>query len=165
MYYLHISEIDEASAYHPELSFPLALLQQHSVTLPVGRTDFSDGVYVNVDEYDTKPVNEKGFEAHRKYIDIQYVVSGKESVRVCPLDKAVCTKEYDEQSDVAFYSASGDDVQEGLLGDGMVAIFYPEDAHEPCLNSPDGPSHVRKMVVKMPVYRTEDYVRHLSEDD
>ena len=45
---------------------------------PPGRYDLKGGMYYMVQNYETKPEPEGFFEAHRMYIDLQYVVSGRE---------------------------------------------------------------------------------------
>lgn len=51
------------------------LTRKDLLQLPVGRINLENGVYANVQEYETKPENECTFETHKKYFDIQYVVS------------------------------------------------------------------------------------------
>lgn len=38
-------------------------------------------------EYETKSINENGYEAHKQYIDIQAILSGEERVICLPIDK------------------------------------------------------------------------------
>lgn len=69
-------------------------------------------------------------EAHRRYIDIQYAVSGIDNIGWRPVTRCVGKEsEYDAQRDVVFYS----DVPETWFGltPGSCAIFFPEDAHAP----------------------------------
>jgi hypothetical protein len=42
-----------------------------------------------------------------------------------------------------------------LLVEGMYGIFYPDDAHIPRLQT-DGPSYLKKMVIKVPVSLVEN---------
>ena len=56
-----------------------------------GRYELSDGAYVNVSTYKTAPKEEKAFEAHRKYIDIQMILSGNELVAIESLE--ICEAE------------------------------------------------------------------------
>ncbi len=55
------------------------LLENELTALPVGRLELDgDNLYALVREYTTKPAEQGVWEAHRKYIDIQYMVSGSE---------------------------------------------------------------------------------------
>lgn len=69
-------------------------------------------------------------EAHRKYIDIQYAVSGIDNIGWRPVSRCRGKDgEYDAQRDVMFFT----DVPETWFGltPGSCAIFFPEDAHGP----------------------------------
>ena len=72
--------------------------------------DLENGVYVIntrvkaiVSEYSTKVKNEYGYEAHREYIDIQYLISGEEKICCLPLEYLIETKSYNEEQDATFY--------------------------------------------------------------
>ncbi len=108
-----------------------------------------DNLFATVSEYVTKNEETTDFEAHRKYIDIQYVISGNEIMNIAPINtvKDVITP-YDSSKDIEFitvgkivkYSASQD----------KFFIFFPGDAHRPGLK--DGvTSPVKKIVIKLKV--------------
>lgn len=116
--------------------------------LEIKRHDIDgDNLFVNVNEYNTKNEQDAKFEAHRKYIDIQYVVKGEELIGVAPLaSRDSVLKGYDDKNDVEllkvdkkmFYQASPENF----------FIFFPEDAHMPGLKV-DAIAPVRKVVVKL----------------
>ena len=88
------------------------------------------------------------YEAHRRYIDIQYIASGSERIRVRDLDELEEQTPYDAERDVAFYrQAPGTDV---ILRAGEFAILYPHEAHLPMMPV-DKPAEVSKVVVKVQV--------------
>lgn len=88
------------------------------------------------------------YEAHRSYIDIQYLVSGEELIRVADVGTLEETTAYDSERDVAFYGlAPGTDLR---LRPGDFAILYPHDAHLPKLAA-GSPAPVQKIVVKVRV--------------
>lgn len=101
-----------------------------------------------VSEYSTKEENEYGYEAHREYIDIQYLVSGNEKICCLPLEYLKETKSYNKEIDAAFYVENALTPQELLLGNGYFAVFFPQDGHMPQL-CVDEPSPVKKVVVKV----------------
>ena len=85
-------------------------------------------------------------EAHRRYIDVQYLVSGKEQVGVCPLrDVTELTEEHPDR-DLWLYRASCERL---AIGGGRFLVLWPEDAHAPGIPLADG--QVRKCVVKVRV--------------
>ena len=103
-------------------------------------------------EYETKQVNEYGFEAYRKNIDIQYLLRGEERIACMPIEKLTVTEPYDEAKDAAFYAAEGVRAQEMTIGDGYFAIFFPQDGHMPQLSIAE-PQPVRKIVVKVMIMK------------
>ena len=117
-----------------------------------GRHDLSDGVYVNVCSYKTRFRKNSKFEAHRKYIDIQYMISGQEIITVESLEdmySGKCISEYSKEGDAELYEMNilGTDY---LLSEGKAVILFPEDAHSPgiCV---DEPMYIKKAIVKVPV--------------
>lgn len=117
-----------------------------------GRYDLEDGVYVNIMTYETKYRREAFFEAHKRYIDIQMILEGKEIIAAEPLSvmhEAECLQPYDEEKDVEFYANNLEGV-DSVLMDGDYRIYLPEDGHMPgiCV---DRPARTRKAVVKVPV--------------
>ena len=111
----------------------------------VGRYELGGGVFALVQSYDTKAVENCKIEAHKKYIDIQCVLKGRELFGVADLGTQTMYEDKFEEKDVAFYTGEVDLL---TLTDGDFVIVFPEDAHRP--QQGDG-SHVEKVVVKVPV--------------
>lgn len=126
-----------------------AFLRESDLTsLPLGRFDIDgDEVFANVQEYDTVPCSEKQMEAHRRYYDVQFVVSGEELLQYAPLENLVPVGDFDEESDFGLYETPST-CSDVMLRAGDLAILAPEDAHKPgCVGVT--PCHVRKIVVKV----------------
>ena len=49
-----------------------------------GRCEICDGIYANIESYNTKLINDAVFEAHENYIDIQILLDGIENIYHCP---------------------------------------------------------------------------------
>ena len=116
-----------------------------------GHYDLSDGVFANIQTYMPKPKSEGTFEAHRKYIDIQYIISGHEIISVESLETmraGTCIRRYGESGDIELYEGNNKG-KEYLLGPGDFLILFPKDAHMPgvCEGTPE---KVQKAVVKVP---------------
>ena len=110
-----------------------------------GRHDINgDAVYALLMDYRTKPASEGVWEAHRRYIDVQYVVSGVERMGYAHLD-ALVAGPYNQEKDYLFLKGSGDFV---LMPAGTFIILWPQDAHIPGTNV-DQPLPVRKVVIKV----------------
>ena len=72
--------------------------------LPLGRVDIDgDDVFANVQEYETVPAPDKRMEAHRRYYDVQFVVSGEELIQYAPLEGMIEIGSFDEDSDFGVY--------------------------------------------------------------
>lgn len=114
-----------------------------------GRID-GDGYYVMLQEYNTKPENEGRWETHKRYIDIQYIVSGAEVAKYTNSSNLDEMIESDEERDFYFYrNAVCEDSM--TVRNGEFVIFFPEDGHKPSLHVDGGLMEVRKMVVKVRV--------------
>ena len=100
-------------------------------------------VFFNLDEYETKPTQK--LEAHKKYIDIQVVVTGEEYMGYTNIENTTVTEEYDEKRDVLFLDGNVDKV---LATNKNFIIFYPEDAHMPALSVTE-PQKVKKAIFKI----------------
>jgi YhcH/YjgK/YiaL family protein len=123
----------------------------------LAETDFSalqDGVQQSdVEEivaiiatYDTEPESARRFEAHRRCIDVQYILAGREIIYWSPTAELTPECDYSDEKDVVFLSG---DVRARLqLTPGSFVLFYPEDAHKPNCAWND-PARVRKVVVKV----------------
>jgi len=105
-----------------------------------------DRLYAVVSSYATRRKEESKFEAHRRYIDIQFLVSGRETAWWAPVAALKPCQEYSEKNDAELFP-DGEGVPL-LLGDSRFAVFFPQDAHMPCCLI-DRPETVRKIVVKV----------------
>ncbi len=118
--------------------------------LEIKRYDIDgDNLYASVMEYVTKNEEDAKYEAHRQYIDIQYVISGIEEMGVAPISllKDV-TEPYDAIKDVGFMT-----VKEGKFYNATPErffIFFPSDIHRPGLKVRQN-ALLRKIVVKVKV--------------
>lgn len=102
-----------------------------------------DEVYAFIQEYETKVVNDTP-EAHRKYADIQYLISGEEYIGVAPLSTMTEEVEAHPERDIWFYHGQTEQVR---IGNGRFLVAFPEDAHAPSV-AVGTPETVRKCVVK-----------------
>lgn len=104
-----------------------------------------DDVYANIFDCTTK--TDGVYEAHRKYIDIQFIVRGKEKVKCEYIDRLTPTCEFNEEGDYGFYEATEGNT-EFVFEEGYFAVFYPQDGHMPSIAIGE-PSTTKKIVVKV----------------
>ena len=105
-------------------------------------------VFPLVQDNTTKPKAEGVWEAHRKYIDVQFVAAGVEQMGWAKLDTLAVKKPYDADADYALFDGPGDFL---TVPAGSFTIFFPKDGHIPGIAVNDQPSAVRKIVVKVAV--------------
>ena len=106
-------------------------------------------IYANVQSLSTKPITEKKWEVHRKYIDIQFVISGKEKMGYGILDDSnEVTVPYSDEKDVEFLE--GKEFNFVDVKEGNFVIFYPQDVHAPML-AVDEPMDIKKVIVKIAI--------------
>ena len=148
MLYGTLKHLDSYKGIHPGVMRGLEILRD---------TDFSkledkryevegDDLYFFIQSYETKEVNDTP-EAHRKYVDIQFLISGRERMGVGPLEEMTEEVKAKPEGDIWFYHGPLDEIR--LEGD-RFAVLWPEDAHAPCI-AVDGPEPCRKCVVKIRV--------------
>lgn len=135
------------NSIHPRITRALEYL---------GKTDFNSmalgkyelegtQLFAIVNEYETKEAVDCVWEAHRKYIDIHYILRGSELIGTTLLTNQSPTKEYDAENDYWLFGA-GESKQ--VLHPSMFAIFYPQDIHSTG-HHPLQKSTVRKVVMKV----------------
>lgn len=106
-------------------------------------------VFVIIQDYNTKPIEEGKFEAHKKHTDIQYIIEGKEQIGVGNIDKFLEITGYDEAKDIVFLTQrTGANPEFIELKENEFAIFTPQDAHMPSI-AVNHSFYVRKAVVKV----------------
>lgn len=147
MIYDKLDNIEFYQGLSDDIYIGLSFLKQVEPGIEPGVYQINSRVKVIISEYETKRENEYGFEAHKKYIDIQYTLNGKERVDCLPIERMREEKAYSEETDAAFYSASVLP-QEMIIGDGYFVVFFPQDGHMPQLCI-DKPTMVKKVVVKV----------------
>ena len=148
MIYDKIDNLETYAGISEAILLGLKWLMDVSPDVENGVHEINSRVKAIVSEYTTKEVNENGYEAHRDYIDIQYLISGEEVVGSLPLEYLEEIKSYNKETDAAFYVGTGIKHQELLLGNGYFAILFPQDGHMPCLSAKE-PVDVKKVVVKV----------------
>lgn len=125
------------------------LVENNLTEMKTGRYELTEkGTYATVTDYLTKDHNSAKYEAHRKYIDIQYVASGEEYVDILPLSSITEFSEYDPERDIVFFN--GYEGKRLHAHNKKIFFFFPENVHKPCLNVGES-KKVRKIVVKIPV--------------
>ncbi len=130
---------------HKNFNLVLNFIKSHNLAeMDCGRYELkTDDVFLNLQEYQTKPIQK--LEAHKKYIDIQLVISGEELMGYTNINNTSVIEAYNENLDVMFLSA---DVNKLIANPDNFLIFFPQDAHMPAL-SIHKPKLVKKAIFKI----------------
>ena len=140
-----LANSDKYISLHKDFKFVFDYIKNNNLQeMPCGKYELiSDKVFFNLQEYETKPIQK--LEAHKKYIDIQVVVSGEEYMGYTNINNTQITEEYNVEKDITFLTGSIDKL---AVNNKSFVIFYPEDAHMPAL-AINNPSHVKKAIFKI----------------
>jgi biofilm protein TabA len=106
-----------------------------------------ENIYYTIQRYTTKPFTEGKLEAHRKYIDIQFLLEGQEILGYTPLKGLAVAEEYNPAKDIAFYETPKE-LTKVKLEPGLFCVLFPDDAHLPCRQL-TAPEEVQKVVIKV----------------
>jgi YhcH/YjgK/YiaL family protein len=105
-------------------------------------------MYVQVSNIDTAPKEDKKPEVHRKYIDVQYLVEGKEKIGFAvDTGKNKVSEEYIEEKDVLFYEECENE-SELIMTPGAFVVFFPNIVHRPACKYGEN-LKIKKVVIKI----------------
>lgn len=127
-------------------AFALSLKDQ-----PVGRYECktlpAGAAFALVQEGATRPYEEGKLETHCRYMDVQIMLEGAETVYYADMEGLEVTVPYKNDADIVFYGQGGQPAQ---IKAGMFYAVMPHDAHMPCIHL-NGEGAFRKIVLKIKV--------------
>ncbi len=145
----HINNAHRYDDLHPNFRSVLEILQSLNLNaLQAGHIEL-DGkyVYININTTKSTTKEEARLESHRQYIDIQMPLTGCETFGVRPTQECLSPiGDFDTERDIVFYEDAPSEFI--TLSKGEFVIFFPDDAHAPCIDTAD--NHL-KLVVKVSV--------------
>lgn len=147
----NLQHIDYYNYLSPGIYFGLKYLKDTDFSaMENGKYEIKKGkAYAIVQDYNTKPETEGKFEAHRKFVDIQFVVKGEEQVFVGKLDEFEDSVPYDEEKDILFLEPKvATKIDSVKLKEGEYIILTPKDVHMPSI-AVENPTYVKKVVLKI----------------
>ena len=107
----------------------------------------NDDFFMVIQKYMSKTLEQAPYEAHKRHIDIHYIVEGKEAFGVATLDGMKMIGEYDEDKDLYFLEDPEKEAVSVLVPGGY-AIVGPEYAHRPGLMAEES-VFVKKVLIKV----------------
>ncbi len=147
---------DQYACLSPRLARALEYVEAQKAAGFAEKTVELDGrqVYAMYQTYVTESAEGRQYEAHRRYIDVQYILEGEEVIQAADLAGMARMSDYDGEKDVQWFmpeaGRESSPVSVIHLKAGQFAVFFPQDAHMPKLASV-APGPVKKIVVKVAV--------------
>lgn len=114
--------------------------------LTLGRHDINEHFFYYVHEYETTDKTDTPIESHKRFVDIQMLVEGKEIMQVADIERMQILEEYNEVNDRALYHPI-DKTSFVVFRVGSVLVLHPKYAHR--LKSFNGIKKVRKILGKL----------------
>lgn len=148
-----IDQLHNASLYssiNSRIGNALSFLKGNPISeWPAGRYEIPiSGMYLLIQQYNTYKQDKMFWEAHRDHIDVQYIIDGEETMGYAPVSELTVTGDFLDTKDVLVLEGNGKLFFTMQKGD--FVVFYPQDAHMPCLTLRE-PEMVKKAVVKIRV--------------
>ena len=147
MIYDKLSNITLYKGLSKNLDTAIQFISTHDLNeLPLGKTTIDgDRVYINVMETKAQPIEERKYEVHKNYMDIQIDLIGTERVDTGDYHQ-VTLEDYHPENDVA--AASSEDLAQCILGPGNFIICMAREPHKPNIAVSDD-TFLKKAVVKV----------------
>ena len=116
-------------------------------TLPAPDTVLiPDILFCNPVTLTSKPENDCIYEAHKRYIDVHYIVEGIEGIATASVDTLKVTTPYSPEKDIEFLEGEKDGKY--YLKPGQFMVCFPEDAHKVAIMNGQ-PAPIKKVVFKI----------------
>jgi YhcH/YjgK/YiaL family protein len=143
-----LNNSDSYTALGERIATALEFLKKTDFSqIPDGRIEIrGDEIFAMLQHYTTKPLEQGKWEAHHKYIDIQFLAEGTELIGIHNVANLEITEPYSNDNDVMFLDGNGGDFI--TLANDKFVLLFPQDAHMPCITDKND-SNVTKIVVKI----------------
>lgn len=145
---IHDSLKNAATAYslNPRLKTAFEYIKNNDLSkmAPGKITLDGENLFISIMEIDGKKKEDAKTEAHKKYIDIQVVLLGQETMGWIAIEN--CKNKidaYNPDKDIIFFKDRPTSYV--TVNPGEFSIFFPEDAHAPAI----GKGPIKKIIVKV----------------
>ena len=130
MIYDQLSNLTLYKGLNPNLDTAIDFISSHNLAdLPLGKTVIDgDNVYINVMETAAQPIDERKYEVHKNYMDIQIDLEGIERIDTGDTSETLLL-DYDSERDVA--TATAPDLAQCIMGSGNFIICMANEPHKP----------------------------------
>ncbi|WP_066054447.1 YhcH/YjgK/YiaL family protein [Robertmurraya korlensis] len=142
-----LENVREMGLINEKILSKLEFLKDEDFTqYAAGRHEVANDSFFFLNEYETKEEESCFWEAHRKFLDIHFILEGQEKIAFDHIDRQQVKEEYDAEKDAIFLE--GSILSEITMNPGDVMICFPEDSHMTGLIAQEK-QKVRKVVLKV----------------
>lgn len=144
-----ISDTAVVESMHPDFKAAFDFLRRRDIfSLPEGRYDIAGGdrCYAVIESPLLRLPDQAQCEAHEKYIDIHFPLSGSEYIGIGTTPDEIIKNGFTAGKDIVFFDV---DVEYKKLEEGDFAVIFPPYcAHKPAVTM-DKPVALKKVIVKI----------------
>ena len=146
----HVGNVGRYFSEESRLMKAIRFAQQKASALSDGDHWLEEGVLkASLQSHTTSLAEERLFERHREFIDVQVMIEGVERHDVTQNPNMDPNMEYDIKRDMIKFH-SPDRYSTVILEPGYFVVYFPQDAHRPKC-AVNGPEAVRKVCMKVKV--------------
>lgn len=145
-----LKNIEIYKGISPDIYAGLQFIANANPDIELGTYPINDNVKALVTEYETIENFERGYEAHKHVIDIQYPITGLEKIKWSPIEGMKVNIPYDEAHDRTFYKDPSPQGTHVVIGKGIFAIMFPGDGHGP-QHYVNEPEVIKKITIKVSI--------------
>ncbi|MCK4888061.1 MAG: YhcH/YjgK/YiaL family protein [Planctomycetes bacterium] len=152
MIYDSVENVDTYCDEDDAITIAVEFVDNFDISQPDGKYEIDgDEVFAIVQTVTTADANEKSFEAHENYVDVQMVLEGAErhDVALLDIEDLEIEQDYDSEKDVIFFKAP-EHFSTIITKPGIFVVYGPDDAHRPCCCI-DKSETIRKVCVKIKI--------------
>ena len=129
------TKFDKAFEYLEQVIKSGTVENKRLLSLPINafeKVELNENNFGLEQVYNSKERNKCFLESHRQYIDVQFILEGEEIIEITNIADLNIDMNYDNDMDLLKYQPTSN-FSSIKLKKGDVAIFYPQDAHMPCV--------------------------------
>ena len=127
----NIKNLEKYEKVHEQIKNVIDFLENFNKNnFKPGRIDINENLFASLQSYQTLKAEEKEFEVHKDYIDLQYIVKSSERIDFATKDSYGKSYEIDKEGDF-FLTNDIKNHSKLFLNEGDFAIFFPGEFHKP----------------------------------
>ena len=145
-----LDKVENSSRYFKASIFQeiFQKLKEFNINTPDGNYKTHASYYFKVMSYETQ-LSPKIIESHRKEVDVQILLSGKELIKIYKEEDVSELEKYNSKNDCQFYQELNSPISELILEPSYMAVFFPNDIHGPLYAHNNKVGKLKKIVIKI----------------